>query len=58
MYYFLLHYFVQISSERDGKKVDSMCHSLTASYVRARQRVDKNVPVCSFYEVCYCQIFS
>ena len=28
-----------------------MCHSLTASYVRARHRVDKNIPVCSFYEV-------
>jgi len=27
-----------------------MCHSLTASYVRARHRVDKNIPVCSFYE--------
>jgi len=40
----------EIGSERDGKKVDGMCHSLTASYVRARHRVDKNIPVCSFYE--------
>eukprot|EP00795_Rhopilema_esculentum_P003154 gene3154-1459_t len=40
----------QIGTERDGKKVDSMCHGLTASYVRARHRADKNVPVCSFYE--------
>ncbi|XP_065068425.1 general transcription and DNA repair factor IIH helicase subunit XPD-like [Rhopilema esculentum] len=40
----------QIGTERDGKKVDSMCHGLTASYVRARHRADKNIPVCSFYE--------
>lgn len=40
----------EIGSERDGKKVDGMCHSLTASYIRSRHRVDKNVPICSFYE--------
>nr|CAD7585974.1 unnamed protein product [Timema genevievae] len=40
----------QVSKEREGKVVDGRCHSLTASYIREKHRVDEDVPVCSFYE--------
>ncbi|XP_057323789.1 general transcription and DNA repair factor IIH helicase subunit XPD [Microplitis mediator] len=40
----------EVSKERDGKIVDGRCHSLTASYVRARHNYDESTPICSFYE--------
>nr|CAG4643731.1 EOG090X01B4 [Lepidurus arcticus] len=40
----------EVRKERDGKLVDSKCHSLTASYVRASHAADNSVPVCQFYE--------
>nr|CAD7199293.1 unnamed protein product [Timema douglasi] len=40
----------QVSKEREGKVVDGRCHSLTASYIREKHRVNEDVPVCSFYE--------
>jgi len=40
----------QVGSEKDGKKVDGMCHSLTASYIRLRHKTNTSVPVCDFYE--------
>ncbi|KAG8042095.1 hypothetical protein G9C98_000086 [Cotesia typhae] len=40
----------EVSKERDGKIVDGRCHSLTASYVRARHNYDDTTPICSFYE--------
>ncbi len=43
--------FSQVSIDRDGKKVDAKCQTLTASYIRARHKHDSRVPVCSFYEV-------
>lgn len=39
-----------MSKEREGKVVDGRCHSLTASYVRARHNYDENTPVCNFFE--------
>nr|CAG4651600.1 EOG090X01B4 [Triops cancriformis] len=39
-----------VRKEREGKLVDSKCHSLTASYIRARHAADNDVPVCQFYE--------
>jgi len=36
---------------KEGKKVDGMCHSLTASYVRSKHQANPEIPVCSFYEV-------
>jgi DNA excision repair protein ERCC-2 len=39
-----------VSREKEGKIVDGRCHSLTASYVRARHQKDPTVPVCSYYE--------
>ncbi|CAG0887361.1 unnamed protein product, partial [Darwinula stevensoni] len=40
----------EVSKERDGKVVDGRCHSMTASYVRAKQKDDENIALCSFYE--------
>ncbi|KAF7993114.1 hypothetical protein HCN44_005895 [Aphidius gifuensis] len=40
----------EVSKEREGKIVDGRCHSLTASYVRARHNTDENTPVCNFFE--------
>ncbi|KAL2715031.1 general transcription and DNA repair factor IIH helicase subunit XPD [Vespula squamosa] len=40
----------EVSREREGKVVDSRCHSLTASYVRDRHNYDESTPICSFYE--------
>lgn len=40
----------EVIAEREGKKVDGKCLSLTASYIRLRHKEDKSVPVCSFYE--------
>nr|CAD7572933.1 unnamed protein product [Timema californicum] len=40
----------KVSKEREGKVVDGRCHSLTASYIREKHRVNEDVPVCSFYE--------
>lgn len=39
-----------MSREREGKIVDGRCHSLTASYVRARHNYDESTPICNFYE--------
>lgn len=47
---FSKRYVEQVSREKDGKIVDGRCHSLTASYVRARHIQDDTVPICSFYE--------
>ena len=41
---------VQVSKARDGKIVDSGCHALTASYVRARAQRDDTVEQCDFFE--------
>ena len=43
--------FLQVSAEREGKKVDGKCLSLTASYVRLKHKEDNTVPVCALYEV-------
>ncbi|XP_015171586.1 PREDICTED: TFIIH basal transcription factor complex helicase XPD subunit [Polistes dominula] len=40
----------EISKEREGKVVDSRCHSLTASYIRDRHNYDESTPICNFYE--------
>ncbi|KAK9508669.1 hypothetical protein O3M35_006172 [Rhynocoris fuscipes] len=40
----------QVSKERDGKIVDGRCHGLTASFIRERNKTDKNVPICTYYE--------
>lgn len=40
-----------VSQERDGKTVDAMCRSLTASWVRERSASDPAVELCAFYEV-------
>ncbi|XP_034940132.1 general transcription and DNA repair factor IIH helicase subunit XPD [Chelonus insularis] len=40
----------EVSREREGKIVDGRCHSLTASYVRARHNYDESTPICNFYE--------
>ncbi|XP_064600102.1 general transcription and DNA repair factor IIH helicase subunit XPD-like [Liolophura sinensis] len=40
----------QVSQNRDGKVVDSRCHSLTASFVRQRNKHDPNVPICDYFE--------
>ena len=40
-----------MSAEREGKKVDGKCLSLTASYVRLKHKEDSTVPVCALYEV-------
>lgn len=40
----------EVSAEREGKKVDGKCLSLTASYIRFKHKEDNNVPVCAFYE--------
>ncbi|XP_069500781.1 general transcription and DNA repair factor IIH helicase subunit XPD isoform X2 [Ambystoma mexicanum] len=39
----------EVSALRFGKEVDGRCHSLTASYIRARHQ-DDNVESCRFYE--------
>lgn len=41
----------QVSAEREGKKVDGKCLSLTASYVRLKHKEDQSVPICALYEV-------
>lgn len=41
----------QVSSLRFGKEVDSRCHSLTASHVRAQHQRDGSLPTCRFFEV-------
>lgn len=41
----------QVSQNRDGKVVDSRCHSLTASFVRQRNKHDPNVDICDYFEV-------
>ncbi|XP_015121739.1 general transcription and DNA repair factor IIH helicase subunit XPD isoform X2 [Diachasma alloeum] len=40
----------EVSKEREGKIVDGRCHSLTASYVRARHNYDDTTPICSYFE--------
>ncbi|NXP75355.1 ERCC2 helicase, partial [Ramphastos sulfuratus] len=40
----------EVSSLRFGKEVDSRCHGLTASYVRAQHQRDGSLPICSFFE--------
>uniref|UniRef100_A0A1Y1MAL3 DNA 5'-3' helicase n=1 Tax=Photinus pyralis TaxID=7054 RepID=A0A1Y1MAL3_PHOPY len=40
----------EVSTEREGKIVDSKCHSLTASYVRDRYSHDDTIPICQYYE--------
>lgn len=40
-----------MSAEREGKKVDGKCLSLTASYVRLKHKEDPSIPVCALYEV-------
>ena len=40
-----------MSREEEGRKVDSKCHELTASFVRQRRSKDSRVPVCLYYEV-------
>ncbi|XP_031562643.1 general transcription and DNA repair factor IIH helicase subunit XPD-like [Actinia tenebrosa] len=40
----------KVVEEREGKRVDGKCLSLTASYVRLRHKDDSSVPVCPFYE--------
>lgn len=40
----------EVIAEREGKKVDGKCLSLTASFIRLKHKEDKSVPVCSFYE--------
>ncbi|KAL7648131.1 UNVERIFIED_CONTAM: hypothetical protein RMT77_000032 [Armadillidium vulgare] len=40
----------EVSKARDGKVVDSGCHSLTASYVRSRAQRDDTIPQCDYFE--------
>ncbi|XP_057315207.1 general transcription and DNA repair factor IIH helicase subunit XPD-like isoform X1 [Hydractinia symbiolongicarpus] len=40
----------EIGVETNGKKVDGMCHALTASFVRAKHQKNPEVPICHFYE--------
>ncbi|XP_066911999.1 general transcription and DNA repair factor IIH helicase subunit XPD-like [Clytia hemisphaerica] len=40
----------EVASLKEGKKVDGMCHALTASYVRAKHQNQPGIPVCSFFE--------
>ncbi|XP_065833449.1 general transcription and DNA repair factor IIH helicase subunit XPD-like [Oscarella lobularis] len=40
----------EVSGHRDGRVVDSRCHSLTASFVRESRQQDSSVDVCQFYE--------
>ncbi|XP_063995141.1 general transcription and DNA repair factor IIH helicase subunit XPD [Diachasmimorpha longicaudata] len=40
----------EVSREREGKIVDGRCHSLTASYVRARHNYDDTTPICNYFE--------
>lgn len=40
----------EVSREREGKRVDSMCHARTASYVRTQRKSDPSIPGCSFFE--------
>jgi len=46
-----------VSKEEEGKRVDSKCHKLTASFQRERHRKDNRVPLCSYYEVKDHQVF-
>ncbi|CAG0918351.1 unnamed protein product [Notodromas monacha] len=39
-----------VSKERDGKVVDSRCHELTASFVRAKRAENPGIPCCDFFE--------
>ena len=42
----------EASKERDGKLVDSKCHSLIARHIRDRHvKAPGSVPVCDFFEV-------
>ncbi|KAG8234636.1 hypothetical protein J437_LFUL014212 [Ladona fulva] len=41
----------EVSKEREGRLVDGRCHSLTASHVRERHRINpSSVPICTYYE--------
>lgn len=40
----------KVSKERDGRVVDSMCYSLTASHKRTQHEVDPNVDICAYFE--------
>ncbi|EDO46754.1 predicted protein [Nematostella vectensis] len=40
----------EVAGEREGKKVDGKCLSMTASFVRLKHKEDSSVPVCNFYE--------
>ncbi|NXG52470.1 ERCC2 helicase, partial [Psilopogon haemacephalus] len=40
----------QVSALRLGQEVDSRCHSLTASYLRAQHQRGTALPLCSFFE--------
>ena len=40
----------QVSAERLGKTVDGKCQQLTASFVRARRRLDPSLSCCDFFE--------
>ena len=48
-----LFFNFQVSSLKEGKRVDGMCHSLTASYIRAKHKTEPGIPVCQLYEVCF-----
>lgn len=39
-----------MSTEKEGKIVDSKCHGLTASYIRERHNYDDTTPICQYYE--------
>lgn len=40
----------EVSKARDSKVIDSGCHALTASYVRARAQRDDTIPQCELFE--------
>uniref|UniRef100_A0A914W6J6 DNA 5'-3' helicase n=1 Tax=Plectus sambesii TaxID=2011161 RepID=A0A914W6J6_9BILA len=40
----------EVSAERLGKVVDGKCQQLTASFVRARRRLDPSIPCCDYFE--------
>lgn len=40
----------EVKRHRYGKEVDSHCHALTASFVRAKHEQDNSVPVCNYFE--------
>ena len=40
----------KVAQLKDGRMVDSKCHSLTAGSVMARHETDDSIPICSYYE--------